>query len=154
MAISIEGPLYTATGSSHVRDAMAKTICSAQTEDTIQHIAQMMKETGCGFLPVTDEGTLAGVITDRDIALKLAEVGAPQLEAMRAWEIMSEPVIAIFADDTLDHAGQIMAKHQVRRLPVTDGGRLVGVLSLGNLVQALHGEGAAQFAVLGVTRGA
>jgi len=154
MSASVEAPLFTATGETYVRDAMAKTICSAQTEDTIRDIAQMMAANDTGFVPIVDGDSAVGVVTDRDIVLRCVRAGHTEAMATKAWEIMSKPVIAVYAADTLDHAGNIMAKHQVRRLPVIDRGKLVGVLSFGNLVQALHGEGAAQFAALGVTRGA
>ena len=129
MTTEIEALLYSATGPIHVHEAMADPMCEAQTEDSVRHVAQKMKQAGCGFVPITDQGHLAGVITARDIAVYFADLGADQLGAMRAWEIMSKPVIAVYADDSLDHARQIMAEHQVWRLPVIDHGQLVGVIS-------------------------
>jgi CBS domain-containing protein len=67
---------------------------------------------------------------------------------------MTTHVISVDVNDTLDRAGELMASHQVRRLPVVENGKIVGVLSHGNLVQALHGSGAAQGATVGVTLGA
>jgi CBS domain-containing protein len=67
---------------------------------------------------------------------------------------MSTEVLTVDGDAELDEAARLMEQHEVRRLPVVKEGRLIGVLSHGNLVQATRSEGAGDRATLGVTRGA
>ena len=151
VSANVEAPASSASGATPVQQVMTGNVRTAQPEDSIQDVARMMKEAGCGFIPITQDGRLSGVITDRDIVVRGVAVGPRETAGARVWEIMTPTVLAVSASDTLDHAAGVMAKHQVRRLPVLDQGRVVGVLSHGDLVQALRGEGAAAFATVGVT---
>lgn len=138
-----------------VRDAMAKTISTAGPGDTVARVAELMKKEDCGFIPVVNGGRLVGVVTDRDIVIRgLADGHADVLdEAVN--DLMSSDVWTIDAGAPIETAAHEMAAHEVRRLPVVEGGALVGILSYGNLEQALHGKGAAAAeATLGVTHGA
>jgi CBS domain-containing protein len=114
---------------------MAKTISTVRPTETIGGVAGKMKAQDCGLMSVVNGGTLLGVVTDRDIVIRcLAEDHA-------------DPV-----SETTEH---VMAEYEARRLPVIEHDALVGVLSYGNLEQALHAEGAAAAeASLGVTHGA
>jgi CBS domain-containing protein len=137
-----------------VRDAMARTISTAAPSDSVRRVATLMREEGAGFLPVCDGEQLIGVITDRDIVIRcIAEGGADALE-LSIDRCMSRGVHTVSPDEDLETAGQLMEREEVRRLAVVEGDRLVGVLSHGNLVQALQGSGPAQQATVGVTRGA
>jgi CBS domain-containing protein len=153
MATQVMTP-YSATGHNRVREVMAKTICTAKKSDNVERVGRMMKDDNCGFVPVTEDGRVIGVITDRDIVMRCVSAGHTDTMRTSAGEVMSTHVISIDVNDTLDRAGELMAGHQVRRLPVVENGQLVGVLSHGNLVQALHGGGAALWATVGVTQGA
>jgi CBS domain-containing protein len=138
-----------------VREAMAKTISTAAPEDTIGRVASMMKEEDCGFIPVVGGGEVVGVVTDRDLVLRVIADEATDVPAIPVGDVMTRSVWSVGADEPIEAAAHQMAEHAVRRLPVMDGGRLVGVLSFGNLEQALHAEGpAAAEATLGVTQGA
>jgi CBS domain-containing protein len=143
-----------ATGATRVRDAMAKTICTARGTDTIERIARMMKDEDCGFVPITADGRVVGVITDRDIVMWCVTAGHAETLQATAADVMSTDVCTVDADDTLDHAADLMAQRRVRRLPVVEHGNTIGVLSHGNLVQALIGLGPALRATLAVTEGA
>jgi CBS domain-containing protein len=140
-----------------VRDAMAKTIATAQPSTTIKEVAVMMRREDCGFIPVLRGDHLEGVVTDRDIVVRFCADGAPEASMITTpiSEIMTTTPIAIRADANLEDAGHLMAEHQVRRLVVLDGARVVGILSFGNLEQAVHAHGAcAEEVTLGVTSGA
>jgi CBS domain-containing protein len=141
-----------------VREAMAKTISTATPEDTIVDVASLMKREDCGFIPVVREQEVVGVVTDRDLVLRVMAgdaAGGSDLPAIPVSEVMTASVWTVGADESLEAAAHRMAEHGVRRLPVMEGGRLVGILSYGNLEQALHAEGAAAVeATLGVTEGA
>jgi len=138
-----------------VREAMAKTISTASPDDDIEQVARMMKQEDSGFIPITERNQLVGVITDRDIVIRCLAEGHGDVLHEKARDVMSAPQVhSITPNEELDKAAKIMQREAVRRLPVVEGGRLVGVLSLGNLVQAMHGEGPAKEATVGVTKGA
>ncbi len=136
-----------------VRDAMAKTVSSAMKSDRVIDIARKMKQEDAGFIPVVENGgTMLGVITDRDIVIRcIAEGHDPRNES--AEHVMSREVTIIGPDDDIEQAARMMEREEIRRLPVAENGRLVGVLSHGNLVQATKNK-TAEKATEGVTRGA
>jgi len=136
-----------------VREAMAHTISTAQPTDSIQKVAELMKKEDAGFIPVVEGENLRGVITDRDIVIRCIAEGHDVLRE-KAEHCMSTEVRTVEADAEIEDAARMMDQREIRRLAVTDHGRLVGVLSHGNLVQATQSQGAGDMATLGVTRGA
>jgi len=136
-----------------VRDAMAKTVTSAKKSDKVIEVAKKMKQQDAGFMPIVENGgTVIGVITDRDIVIRcIAEGHDPRGET--AEHLMSRQVTIIAPDDDIEEAGRAMQREAIRRLPVAENGRLVGVLSHGNLVQATKNK-MAEKVTEGVTRGA
>ncbi len=135
-----------------VRDAMARIVHRARETDEVGDIASTMKQEDIGFMPVVDGEVLIGVITDRDIVVScIAEGHDPRAET--AEHLMKREVTTIGPDEELEDAGRMMEREQIRRLPVVENGRLVGVLSHGNLVQATKNK-IAERATEGVTRGA
>ena len=137
-----------------VRDAMATTIGVASSTDTVTRAAELMREEGAGFIPVCDGDRLVGVVTDRDIVVRCIAEGHGDPAAETVEHVITQYPLTIAPDADLDAAAELMGRAQVRRLAVVDDGRLVGVLSHGNLVQATQGDGAAAQLTLGVTRGA
>lgn len=138
-----------------VKDAMARTVTCATPDDDIVVAATAMRAEGAGFLPVLDGGgRLVGVVTDRDIVLRGLAEGAGDPRTVRVGAIMSGDPVSVGPDQELEDAARIMGDAEVRRLPVVDGERVVGVLSHGNLVQATAGAGPGLAATIGVTRGA
>ncbi len=132
---------------------MAKTVTSAKKSDKVIDVAKKMKQQDAGFMPVLENGgTVIGVITDRDIVIRcIAEGHDPRGET--AEHLMSRQVTIIAPDDDIEDAGRAMEREAIRRLPVAENGRLVGVLSHGNLVQATKNK-TAEKVTEGVTRGA
>jgi len=132
---------------------MAKTVTSAKKSDKVIDVAKKMKQQDAGFMPVLENGgTVIGVITDRDIVIRcIAEGHDPRGET--AEHLMSRQVTIIAPDDDIEEAGRAMQREAIRRLPVAENGRLVGVLSHGNLVQATKNK-MAEKVTEGVTRGA
>ena len=137
-----------------VKEAMAKTIGIASPRDPMRKVAQLMKREDSGFIPICEGDTLQGVITDRDIVVRCMADGHEDILNEPAEHCMTRNPATIESSASLDDAAQLMERLEVRRLPVVEGGRLVGVLSHGNLVQATRSEGPADTATLGVTRGA
>jgi CBS domain-containing protein len=137
-----------------VREAMAGTISCATRQDSIQRVAEMMKKDDTGFIPVVEGDRLVGVVTDRDIVIRCLAEGHGNPLQETADHVMSRDVQTVSPDDDLETAGEKMANQEIRRLAVVENGKLVGVLSHGNLVQATSGKGPAREATVGVTEGA
>lgn len=139
-----------------VEDAMARTIAVASPADTVTDVARLMKQEGCGFIPVTEGKQLVGVVTDRDLVVRAMAAEPEDGPRTMVGQVMTaNPLNVIAPDRDLDEAAELMNRQQVRRLAVIDDGKLVGVLSHGNLVQAYGSHsGPADKATHGVTRGA
>ena len=119
------------------REAMTGgTECVGENE-TVLDAARKMAQLGVGALPICgDDQRLKGMITDRDIVVKvLAEGGDPS--SVTAGSFRQGKPVTIGADDSLSEALATMAQHKVRRLPVIDGQDLVGMLSQADLAKAL-----------------
>ena len=87
-----------------------------------------MREEHIGSLPITDDEQLVGMITDRDITTRVvAEAGDPKTTSVG--DVYSRDLISVEPDKDLEEALQLMARHQVRRLPVVENGRLVGIVA-------------------------
>ena len=112
-----------------VRDAMTPGVQTVQLSDTAAEAARLMRDNDIGSLPVLgDNGAPVGVITDRDLAVRLVAEGK-DANATRVEEVCSGELVTVGAEVSLDEALQRMAEHKVRRLPVVDDGRLVGMLA-------------------------
>jgi CBS domain-containing protein len=111
-----------------VADVMTPGVESTSSTEVLCDAARTMREGDFGSMPVVDDGRLVGVLTDRDIVVRaVAERRDPA--AVRVGEVASRDPITIAPGDGLDAAMELMARHKVRRLPVVEGGRLVGVVS-------------------------
>ncbi len=116
-----------------VADVMVTEVRLASPEDTVQRAAQMMRESDAGALPVGEGDRLVGMVTDRDVAVRLVAEGRDPRQT-RVREVMTPEVRYVFDDEDLDHVAENMAEQQVRRLPVVNRDkRLVGVVSLADL---------------------
>ena len=111
-----------------VRDAMTADPRSIGTSASAVDAAQLMRAEGVGSLPVLESEKLVGMITDRDIATRVvAEAADPTATTVR--EVYSRDVISVEPDTDLDDVLQLMARHQVRRVPVVERGELVGIVA-------------------------
>ena len=111
-----------------VRDAMTPNVRSAAPTDSLADAAQMMKEEDVGSLPVVEDGRLIGIVTDRDIVVRaVAERVDPQ--SINVGDAASHDLVTVEPEQDLDEALALMARHRVRRLPVVEDGRLVGMLA-------------------------
>src|SRR3954467_15593581 len=117
-------------------DVMTPNPRTVQLSDTLQAAAQLMDELNVGVLPVTESGRLIGMLTDRDIVIRSTSVGQDPRTATVA-EAMTGEAWTLAVDATVLDAIRMMKEHQLRRIPVVDaGGKLVGILSLGDLADA------------------
>src|SRR5688572_10536897 len=102
--------------------------------DTLNAAAQLMWDHDCGCIPVVEgsEECAAGVITDRDICMAALHTGKA-LRDIRVQDVMARDLCACAPSDSVEKAEELMRSAQVRRLPVLDDGRLVGILSLADI---------------------
>jgi len=108
---------------------MTSNPCSIDAEKSVAYAAKMMKEEDVGLAPIVEGGKLIGMLTDRDIAIRVVAEGKDP-EQLTVREVASTQVVTIDPQQDLEEALRIMAKHQVRRLPVVEeDGRLVGVVA-------------------------
>jgi CBS domain-containing protein len=115
-----------------IKDIMTKTIAFIKPEDTVILAAQLMKEHNVGSIPVCRGEKVIGIITDRDIALKAVANGSnPAILSVS--EIMSTNPILGNPEMDVTEAGKIMGENQIRRLPIVENNKLVGIISLGDL---------------------
>ena len=115
-----------------VRDLMTRDVHVARPEDTLQAVARRMADGDFGFVPVADGERLVGTLTDRDIAIRAVASGATSTATVG--EFISRNALTVRDDEDIKAALDLMASRQIRRIPVIDkNGRLVGVISLGDL---------------------
>lgn len=98
--------------------------------DNVFEVAVKMKELNVGAIPIVDQDKLVGMITDRDIVVR--GVAEKHPGSAKVEEIMSKNLITVNKDMTSREAAKLMAENQIRRLPVVEGDRLVGIVSLGD----------------------
>ncbi|TVY08809.1 CBS domain-containing protein [Paenibacillus cremeus] len=99
--------------------------------DNVYEVAVKMKKEDTGFIPVVEGKKLIGVITDRDLVIRGFAEKHEGSTAIKV--VMSDKVVSVPPDMTVDEAAKVMAKEQIRRLPVVENGELVGIVSIGDL---------------------
>jgi CBS domain-containing protein len=112
-----------------VHDVMTDNPCTIDADEPVAYAAKMMKDEDVGLAPIVEGDRLIGTVTDRDIVTRvIAEGKDPESTLVR--EIASTNVVTVDPEQDLDEALRLMAKHQVRRLPVVEeDGRVVGVVA-------------------------
>jgi CBS domain-containing protein len=113
-----------------IRDIMTDNVECCTLLDNVFEVAVKMKELNVGAIPIIDQEKLVGMITDRDIVVR--GVAEKHPGSTKVEDIMSSKLITITADATTQEAAKLMAEHQIRRLPVVEGDKLIGIVSLGD----------------------
>jgi len=118
-----------------ISDMMSPNVVSITTEETAALAARLLYRHNIGALPVSGaDGRLRGIVTDRDIVLRcVAAENDPSVTPVK--EIMTKNVVSVSPNDDVRVATRIMAAEQVRRLPVISDGKVVGMISLGDLAK-------------------
>lgn len=121
-----------------VRDIMTDRLIVVGQQEPIASAARLMKRHNLGALPVCDDdGRLRGLITDRDIVIRCVAADMDPADT-KIREIMSRGITTCAAGEDVDDVVRTMGAEQVRRLPVVDGGKLVGMVSLGDLTRSVR----------------
>ncbi|MBX6394465.1 MAG: CBS domain-containing protein [Alicyclobacillaceae bacterium] len=135
-----------------LKDLMTTQVSTVSPTSTCRDAAKIMKDINVGSVPVVDSDKLVGICTDRDIVLKCVAAGKdPATTAVK--ECMTTQPVTGTPDMDAHEASDLMSKHQIRRLPVVDQGRLVGMVAIGDLaVTAIHQDEAGE-ALSGISQG-
>jgi len=116
-----------------VGDVMTPKVVTEDEETPVTIISADMEVSGIGSVVITKEGKPVGIITDRDIAIKVIMKNRRPKE-VKAKEIMSSPLITIGPDASIEKACALLAERSIRRLPVIDDDKLVGIISVRNIL--------------------
>ena len=115
-----------------VREVMTQHVVTLPRTARLRDAARRMKEEDIGDVIVMDDGTICGMVTDRDIVVRAIAEGKDP-DSAQLEEICSHEVVSVAPDDSVDQAVQLMRQRAIRRLPVVEGGSPVGIISLGDL---------------------
>ncbi len=123
----------------HVLDRKGHATHSVSPETTVLEALRRMAEHEVGALLVMQGDAVLGVISERDYARKVALHGRASRDTQVS-QIMSAPAVTVSPDDTIDACMRLVTDKRIRHLPVMERGRVVGVLSIGDLVKSILGE--------------
>ncbi len=118
-----------------VKECMSEQVVWATGDNTIYDVAKLMNENHIGSIPVCDnQQKLVGIITDRDIVLRTIACDKDVMQT-KVTDIMTTDVIRTSKDTEVSWVADIMAKNQIRRVPVVEDEKLVGIISVGDLAK-------------------
>ena len=123
----------TGRGSRHIRDVMTPNPTTVSDRDSIRDVARIMKEQDTGVVPVCEGNKIIGLVTDRDIVVRLIADGKDPLNA-HVNEVMTKSVRKVHEDATVDDVLSLMSNSEIRRVPVVNkNDELVGIVSIGDI---------------------
>ncbi len=119
-----------------IREVMTKDPITIEESATVVDAAKAMQRADVGPALITRNGELAGIITDRDIAVRVVAEGQDP-NSVQALDIASTDLVTLSPDDDAGDAVKLMTEKNIRRLPIVEGNRPVGIVSLGDLAVSL-----------------
>ena len=134
-----------------VDEIMTVDVATVSPDSTLEDIAIIMRDEDTGAVPVVEDGELVGLITDRDIVMRCIAAGRDVAETT-AEDILSNELETVEPGADVGEASRLMSRKQIRRLPVVENGRLIGMVSLGDIA-VKAGEQNASGALEDVSRG-
>jgi CBS domain-containing protein len=118
-----------------IQDVMTPDPRAVETNATLRDAAEIMRDQDLGSVVVTNGGEVCGIVTDRDLAVRAVAAGRDPNET-KVEEVCNRDVVSLSPEQSVDDAIRVMKDEDIRRLPVIDGGRAVGIVSLGDLAIA------------------
>jgi len=122
-----------------VESVMSRTVFTAGIGDTVLEVCRNMKSNHAGSVVVLDRGRSVGMITERDIVFTLANIG-PSIVNLKAGNIMKSPLITMTPRQSLRAAARLLREKRIRRIPVVEKGRLVGIATAGDILRGIQLE--------------
>ena len=123
-----------------IRDLMTSNPSTIEPDETVADAAKLIRDEDAGLIPIVEGKKLAGTITDRDIAIRVVAEGKDQ-QSTTVRDVMTSRLVTVDPDQDLDEALRLMAKHQVRRLPVVEeDGKLVGIVAQADIAKHTSDE--------------
>jgi CBS domain-containing protein len=116
-----------------LRSIMRADPVTIETDEPVSRAAELMRDHDIGDVLVLEEGTLVGILTDRDIVVRAVASHEGSLATVPCGSICSDHVVRLGPEDTFDDAATVMADNALRRVPVVENERVVGIVSLGDL---------------------
>jgi CBS domain-containing protein len=117
-----------------IKEVMSSDVRTCEPDATVVDVAKVMAKEDVGPIPVVEGGRLVGLVTDRDLVVRvLAEGKDPK--TTEVGEIASRKLVTVSPDEDLDQALKLLAQHQVRRLPVVEGDRVVGIVAQADIAR-------------------
>ncbi len=114
-----------------ISEVMTQGVVTAETGDTLRHVGELMRDRNVGSVVICEGGRAVGVVTDRDLALAVV---ADRVDAEdTAGAYASKPIVTGEVEMDLEEAVALMIQHRIRRLPVTQGEELVGIVTIDDL---------------------
>jgi CBS domain-containing protein len=123
----------------HLLDRKGRALFGIGPEDPVLEAIRMMADRHVGALLVLRGTELAGIVSERDYARKVVLLGRSSAETP-VWQIMTTPVVTVSLEDSVQDCMRIVTERRIRHLPVLEGGRVVGMISIGDLVKAVMEE--------------
>lgn len=124
-----------------IRDVMTASPRTIDHNDTVREAAELMRAEDIGNVIVCDGGEVCGIVTDRDVAVRVVAEGKDP-SATIVGDICSKDLTTVSPDDPVDEAVRLMRDNALRRLPVVEGGKPVGIVSIGDLAIDLDSQSA------------
>ncbi|UCZ51856.1 CBS domain-containing protein [Bacillus shivajii] len=128
-----------------LKDIMTSDVETCSPQDNVYEVAVKMKELNVGAIPICENQHLLGMITDRDIVMR--GVAEKKPNSSQVTDVMSDHLLTAEPSMSVDEAAKMMAEKQIRRLPIVENSRLVGIVSLGDLAIHTSTEHDAAFAL-------
>ncbi len=135
-----------------IREVMTSTVVTAAPDSPVRDVAELMRERNVGSVVLVEDGAPVGFVTDRDLAIGVLADGRDASDPASAHA--SSPVVTAAPDMDVREAGALMVTNRIRRLPIVDGDRMVGILTLDDLVVRTGDPGLTQELTSDVTRAA
>lgn len=123
----------------HLLDRKDRALFSIEPEDPVLEAIRMMADRHVGALLVMRGSELAGIVSERDYARKVVLLGRSSAETP-VWQIMSSPVVTVSLDSSIQDCMRLMTERRIRHLPVVEQGRVIAMISIGDLVKAVIEE--------------
>lgn len=117
-----------------VKDVMSKNPVMVKPSQTVRAAATLMKDNDCGVLPVGEPKAVIGVITDRDITVRVTAEGKDAAK-LRVEDVMTHKFITCNENDDIEHAAELMRKHDVSRVMVSNFDSVTGIATLADLIR-------------------